>query len=210
MDIGSIFLILALLVIVGVFISRPFFEPEGKMVNSSNYGRSSLRFRSRRSETALSEEEHQFSALLAERDRLLNALHELDFDHTLGKIPEEDYPQQRAILLQRGADVLRKLDAMQKDSIEDDAEARLEAAIAARRADARQTPKNGQQPSDGQEAVQQAVAVTVPNASPDDALEIMLANRRRERQEKASGFCHKCGGPLQKSDQFCPKCGTRL
>ena len=49
-------------------------------------------------------------ALLAERDRVVNALQELDFDFNLNKIPSEDYPVQRAALLQKGADILKKLD----------------------------------------------------------------------------------------------------
>ena len=88
----------------------------------------------------MTQEEHDFSALLAERDRLLNALQELDFDYTLGKIPGEDYPAQRAVLLQRYADALRKLDAFQTEAPGADAESRLEAAIAARRADAGRIP----------------------------------------------------------------------
>ncbi len=47
-------------------------------------------------------------------------------------------------------------------------------------------------------------------SEPDDDLEIMLANRRRVRQEKAGGFCPKCGGAVQKSDRFCPKCGAKI
>jgi len=183
MDIGSILLILALLVMVGLFISRPFFE--------------------RKEPTAvvqLKQEEHQRSALLAERDRLLIALQELDFDYTLGKIPEEDYPQQRAILIQKGVDTLRQLDALQPEGKVEDADARLEAAIAANRADAARPAVL----PNGRKQVPAAIAV------PDDDLEIVLANRRRIRQEKATGFCPQCGGPVQKSDRFCPKCGARI
>jgi predicted amidophosphoribosyltransferase len=45
--------------------------------------------------------------------------------------------------------------------------------------------------------------------SPDDALEAIIASRRRERSEKAGGFCPKCGRPVQKSDYFCPRCGAK-
>lgn len=41
----------------------------------------------------------------------------------------------------------------------------------------------------------------------NDEYEMLITNRRRVRQEKTSGFCPKCGAPLQKSDMFCPKCG---
>ncbi len=185
MDLGSIFLLLALLILVGLFVSRPLVER-------------------RRAEANAEPDDRQRSALLAERDRVLIALQELDFDFALGKIPEQDYPLQRETLVHQGADVLRQLDAMQPESSEDDAEARLEAAIAARRADAAASQKAGQRPVPGNGRKQVAVA------SPDDDLEVLLANRRRVRQEKAGGFCPQCGGALQKSDRFCPKCGTKI
>ncbi len=179
MDIGSIFLILALLVLVGLFISRPFFERARPSVVQ-----------------AKSQEDHERSYLLAERDRLLNALQELDFDYDLHKIPEEEYAPQRVLLLQRGAEVLRRLDAYDAQVVAVGAEDRIEAAIAARRA---VTATATAAPNGRKQAV----------AAPDDALEAMLADRRRVRQEKAAGFCSQCGGAVQKSDRFCPKCGAK-
>ena len=176
MDLGSIFLILGLLVLVGMFIARPFVV---------------------RKVAGISQEDHEYSGLLAERDRILNALQELDFDFALGKIPEGDYPPQRAELLQHGAQVLRNLDAFRPEASHADIEARLEAAIAARRADASPVQPA---PNGSGRAWQH---------SPDDALEAIIASRRRERSEKAGGFCPKCGRPVQKSDQFCPRCGAK-
>lgn len=183
MDIGSIFLILGLLLLVALYVGRPLME---------------------RRSTAVTEEEHELSALLAERDRILNALQELDFDYTLGKIPEEDYPAQRTMLLQKGANVLRSIDVHQNGvdghRPEEEAEARIEAAIAARRAVAGSPPEAAT-----------ARARSAPAAiTQDDELEGMIAARRRVRQEKSAGFCPQCGGPVQKSDRFCPKCGTQL
>jgi zinc-ribbon domain len=182
MDIGSIFLILALLLLVIIFVSRPLFD-RNRLIK------------------AVGEEEHQLSHLMAERDRILNALQELDFDHVLGKIPDEDYPSQRAFLLQRGAQVLQSLDEIQAQDSDQDIEARIEAAIAARRADAAARKETLTEP---------VLAVAGAGASADDELELMLSNRRRARQEKAAGFCPQCGGPVQKSDRFCPKCGNSL
>jgi hypothetical protein len=185
MDIGSIFLILALFVLVGLFVSRPFFE-DTKQTFVSNA------------------DTHDRSVLLAERDRVLNALQELDFDYALGKIPEEDYPEQRGLLLQRGAEVLRSLDNIEKvDDLESSMEDRIEQAIAARRSGMGKTVSGVQNPAQ----VSRGVSASV--ASPDDDLEVMLATRRRTRQEKSTGFCPKCGGPLQQSDRFCPKCGAK-
>ena len=176
MDIGSIFLILGLLVIVAIFISRPFFE---------------------HSTSGASRAGHEQSSLLAERDRLLDTLQELDFDYALGKIPEADYPVQRDALVQQGAQILRLLDEYQAEVPDQAAEARLEAAIAARRVQTAPQP-----------ASTNGAAIRLVAASPDDNLEALIANRRRARSEKSSGFCPQCGKPIQQSDRFCPKCGA--
>ena len=56
---------------------------------------------------------HEISTLLAERERTLTALMELDFDNGIGKIPAEEYSTQRASLIQKGSDILRQLDEIQ-------------------------------------------------------------------------------------------------
>lgn len=168
LELGSLFLALALLLVVALYVGRPLLE---------------------RRSVSVSEQDREVSALLAERDRILDALQELDFDHALGKIPSDEYPAQRARLLKRGADALRDLDQLQASEAEATAEDRLEAAIAARRADT------------GKER---------PPVPPDDPLETMIAARRRERSEKAAGFCPGCGQPVGKSDRFCARCGTTL
>src|SRR5215217_4840614 len=115
MQLTAIFFSLAILILVGIYLYAPFMERRARRVT---------------------EEEHELSTLMAERDRVINSLQELDFDFKLGKIPEEDYPAQRTSLLQTGADLLRKIDAIapQSASIQN-ADARIERAIAARRAD---------------------------------------------------------------------------
>jgi len=176
MELGAIFLVLALFLLVAFFVARPFLE--------------------RRVLTLVSADEHQHSALLAERDRLIGTLQELDFDHTLGKIPAEDYPAMRAELLQHAAEVLRKLDeltpANAKSARKTAAEERIEAEVAARRADA-------------------AIGQNAPAPlGEDDDIEERIAARRAARKEKTAGFCSKCGKPLMKSDKFCPSCGKPI
>ena len=188
MDIGSIFLILAVLIPVVIFVSRPLME---------------------RKATAITVEEHDYSALLAERDRILNALaastthlvsilnalQELEFDYTLGKIPETQYPAQRASLMRYGADLLRQIDEYEGQSADSSVDDRLEAAIAERK------------------AVTTTAAATV-TFDPDDELEALISARRRTQkstgQTKTGGFCPQCGNCVQESDRFCPKCGNAL
>lgn len=169
MDLGAIFLLISVAVLTGLFIARPFIE--------------------RRRISSVSASNQELSSLLAERDRLIGALQELDFDHTLGKIPASDYPAMRVSLLQHASDILRQLDVMQPQAgTSSDAESRVEAVIAARRADA---------------------AVQKVETSEDD-LEELIAARRIARKEKSSGFCPQCGKPVLRSDRFCPSCGKSI
>ncbi len=177
MDIGSILLILALLIPVVIFISRPLLEKS--TANGSH-------------------SEQDISALLANRDHLIAEIQELDGDYNLGKIPPEIYPEQRNKLLQDGAEILRQIDAYQVTRATLAAEDRLEEAIVARRFAMEAAPssvkKNGN---------------AVPPV-PDDDLEQRIASRRRTMNDKAAGFCPRCGKPVHVSDRFCPKCGTTL
>lgn len=175
MDLGSVMLILALALGVGVFITLPLTRRDvnEKLIVDRQKANST---------------DHIRSSLLAERDRLITALQELDFDQALGKIPEADYPVQRAALINSGAEVLRKLDELQPAKAGmGSAEDRLEAAVADRRAEIRRAPSNG-----------------------DDHLEMAINARRRERNEKSGGFCPKCGSPVLSSDKFCSRCGNTL
>lgn len=172
MEIGSIFLLLAVLVLAALFVARPFFE--GRRM------------------TAVSTDEQTVYALMADRDRLILTLQELEFDHVLNKIPAEDYPTMRAELMQKAADVLRKLDVLQAKSASADAESRLEAVIAARRADAAQK------------------AMPAINPAIDDSIEALIAARKASRKEKSGGFCSKCGKAVLSTDLFCPNCGQSL
>jgi hypothetical protein len=107
MDLGSILLIAALAVLAGAFIAAPILRNESEGVSAA---------------------EAAHSALLAERERILEALLELDFDHELGKVPEATYAEQRARLVSQGAQVLTRLDAVEA------ADDPIEALVAARRA----------------------------------------------------------------------------
>lgn len=211
--IGSLFLILALAVIVGLFIARPFisgFKTSGDAVEARD---------------------RLFSALMAERDRVLTALQELDFDNALGKVPAKDYPFQRAALLKTGADTLRRLDEFNatgstssstglnsaeglstSESLSSaeglsSAEDRIEAAVAARRADAHQASRR--QPLSTAQPVGVALGANGKTTRADD-LENIIASRKRERSESAGGFCPHCGKPVSKSDKFCSRCGATL
>ncbi len=58
------------------------------------------------------------AALQADRAAILTTLRDLDFDFETGKLIEEDYHRQREQLLMRGAEILRRIDALEADEIE--------------------------------------------------------------------------------------------
>ncbi|MEY2820313.1 MAG: hypothetical protein RL275_3776 [Chloroflexota bacterium] len=168
MELGSIFLVLAVLVLVGMYLYAPFMSRPRKLSTI---------------------EMHDISALKAERDRVINSLQELDFDFKLGKIPAEDYPEQRAELLKKGSDILRKLDELEPLlASARNAESRIEKAAAAKRADSSST----------------AAELS------DEDIEAMIAARRKQHKSKSAGFCPSCGKPVLVSDSFCPSCGKSL
>jgi NADH pyrophosphatase NudC (nudix superfamily) len=91
MDLGAIFLLLGVIVVVVVFVTQPFTQRWRAKVQS----------------------EQAISVLLANRENALSALQELDFDFKLGKILPEEYSIQRASFLQMGAEALRRLDEIE-------------------------------------------------------------------------------------------------
>lgn len=169
MDIAAIFLMLTVMIVVGMYVGQPYLQRRG--------------FR-------LTREGREHSTLLAEYDRIVNALQELEFDQSLGKIPAEDYPEQRTELLAKGAHLLRKIDASSGEEASHDVESRIESVVAAQRAD--------------------ASASTPSVVLDDDELESMLVARRKNRKDKSAGFCPKCGKPILVSDSFCPSCGKAI
>jgi len=193
MDTGSLFLIIALLVLVVWFVARPLMEKESTPDQVNDM-----------------QSDHMYSAALAERDQILNSLHELDLDFTLGKIPAEDYPIERAALLEKGAKVLRDLDQFQNATVGATILTGDEATFGGLQGLQLQQAAAGEQGSavlNGSTVPANGSGVVL--RSPDDELELMLATRRRVRQEKAAGFCPSCGHAVQKTDRFCPKCGKK-
>jgi hypothetical protein len=165
MQLVSIFLALGIAVFVALYLYAPFLERRARRVSA---------------------EEHELSALLAERERAVNALQELDFDYNLGKVPEEDYPTQRLNLLQKGAEILKRIDELDLAKPRSNEDVDIERAIASRR--------------------RQAAASSLT----DDELESLILKRRKGRISKTAGFCPNCGKAVMVSDKFCPSCGKVL
>jgi len=92
MDIGSILMTLALVLLTAVFISRPLLEGRG---------------------TALTEEDRFLSASRAELENVLASLQEMDMDYAMQKISPEDYQSGRVPLVNRGAELMKEIDQLE-------------------------------------------------------------------------------------------------
>ncbi len=161
MDIGSILLLLALVVLVIAYVGSP------------------LRKRQRR--RTPSAESIELSELLAERERVLDALAELDFDNEMGKIPDQLYPIQREALVKRGAAVLKLLD----ERMVNDETGMPAAEVVA--AEASYDPA-------------EALIVARKKAKYSE-----LAKNNTK-----SNFCPHCGTKLHSRDKFCASCGEKV
>lgn len=178
MDIGSLLLGLALLLVVAFIVARPVLERQSMPEKETS----------------------QADRLAAERETILAALRDLDFDHATGKISDEDFTPQRAQLVAQGVAVLKQLDALSPAMPERavSAEDAIERAVAARRRSdhARVAPRAAQ--------------------SADDLIEAEVAARRKpapvQRAAPASDSvtCPHCGALAKPGDRFCPKCGQVL
>lgn len=100
MSVGSLLLGATVLVLVGLFLARPFF-----LANSRVGRQKSLR--------------HQ---LLSEKEAILAQIQVLEFDFETGTLPEADYQQQRQTMVAEAAEILKQLDELSGGAASDKSE----------------------------------------------------------------------------------------
>ena len=187
MTTGSILLGLALVLIVVALIYRPFLEP---------------RYRN--------EQGSRRQALLDQKEALVEEIHQLDFDHETGKVPDLHFTTQRETLIREAAELLRELDAhglsVPRAGAVDRRDGEIEAAIRQLRRRPDPAPANGVQP----EAV--PVPAVVAGAAPvsQPARPQTAPALAPAAAPAAAGFCPQCGQGRDADDKFCAFCGTQL
>ena len=108
--IGTVLLALALLIVLAVFLARPFFDPT---------------YREEEEELDLSQQD----VLRKQKAALLESIRALDFEYETGKVPTEVYELQRADLTAQAASVLHQLDELQQSPADAEVVADIEAAV---------------------------------------------------------------------------------
>jgi hypothetical protein len=102
MDVGSLLLITAIIILVVFVISRPFYS-------SDPIDHADVTHKGIAAENTLSE-------LMSEKERLFTALRDLDADHDLEKVPDDAYLEQRNLLRQAAAYNLKSIDEIEQTS----------------------------------------------------------------------------------------------
>jgi hypothetical protein len=178
MDLGAILLGLSILILAGAFVLRPLREPSG--IGPSVDGR-------------------RLSELQAERDRILDALREVDLDSTMGKLLPEDYRVQREALTARGAAVLRQID---------------EAGGAAGPRQIDEAGGSAWEPSRSglimapESKVKAARLGTAAEAEAELEAAVLRLRTRPPASQAGGQFCSRCGSGLHAGDRFCANCGA--
>lgn len=136
--------------------------------------------------------------LLAQRDAAFQALRELNFDHQLGKITDDDFVAFEAHLKQVAADALRALDGWEADA--DTHLLRvIEHAARERRTDLA-----------GSAAGSRACPACDRPATPEDKFCAGCGAALPAGRAPIVPTCPGCGQPFQPGDRFCAGCGQAL
>ena len=173
MTIGSILLGIALLVLVGLFITRPLIVSDA--------------FRLRR----MTERQK----LVAQKEAILTLIRNLEFDYDTGKIPESNYKQQRAELINQAAGILQQIDEIDQKPDTWDEVVELETAE-------RQTKPLSDIEMDIEAAIEGRRSGS-----------LNVIEKSAGQPEKTNGsvrFCTECGLPVDPEDKFCSSCGHTL
>lgn len=177
MDLGFILLAVALTGLVIFIVAQPFFENRAAPAQADDI----------------------VAGLSAERDTILAAVRDLDFDHATGKIEDADYAAQRAKLMAQGAEVLKRLDAAGGGVVVEpiDPASAIEQAIAARR----KTPIAATVVV----GPRSMPAATCPGCGAAAAADARFCGQCGATLGRA---CAQCSARLAAEDRFCGACGA--
>jgi len=137
--------------------------------------------------------------LLARRDAVFQALRDLNFDHQVGKVTDDDFAVFEANLKEAAADTLAALDQWEA-AVDRAMNAALDREIEIRQAElldgARHCPRCNR-PALAEDKFCAGCGAPLPTAEAKPA-------------PAAPRFCRKCGRPAAPNDRFCGDCGASL
>jgi hypothetical protein len=170
MSTGSLLLIAAVILLVGLYLARPL------LATSHQRSRTSAR-----------------QELLSQKETILTQIDILDFDYETGKLPELVYKQQRRQMIGQASDILKKLDEfadLPEPSGANSIQSEIEAAIAAHR-QPRPQPKP-QSPTLPAESAISLPPTPEPTAAATNG-QVKFCSQCGQPVDKGDKFCANCG-----------------
>jgi len=159
--------------------------------------------RNRNAEPAASSAQEELDELLARREAAFQALRELNFDHRVGKVSDDDFVVFEANLKEGAAGSLKALDDWEAKA-DLSLDPVLERTIDARRATLAAALFGGERscPSCGRPALaDDKFCAACGSALPAEMPQPVLVDPE---------ICPKCGRPFAADDRFCGNCGAQL
>lgn len=182
LTLGSALLGLALVVIVLLYLARPFAMHEDEEVRVNR---------------------EEIDGLLLRKADLLRSIRELDDDYDAAKVAPELYAATRPQLMKQAALVMKQLDdhgyVEAGQPVAADIDAQIEAAV--RRA---RTPEQLDEQLEA--AIRQARGKAA-DAAPASVATTATTATTAPSTNGTAQFCPQCGRRVEKGDRFCPKCG---
>ncbi|HRO89540.1 MAG TPA: zinc ribbon domain-containing protein [Promineifilum sp.] len=178
LTLGSALLGLALVVIVLLYLARPFamYEDEEVRVNRE-----------------------EIDGLLLHKADLLRSIRELDDDYDAAKVAPELYAATRPQLMKQAALVMKQLDdhgyVEAGQPVAADIDAQIEAAV-----------RRARTPEQLDEQLEAVIRQARGKATASVATTATTATAAPSTNGTAQ-FCPQCGRRVEKGDRFCPKCG---
>lgn len=134
-------------------------------------------------------DDDRLADLLARKDRALRSIKELEFDHQVGKIGDEDYQRFKYRLSQQAIALIQQVEKLTP------ATAELEEALEAEIAQLRRV----------QATTRTAELAAPPNGKASTAAKPLPATSSKSA---AARFCTECGTEIQPTFKFCASCGA--
>jgi hypothetical protein len=158
--------------------------------------------------TQYTSEQERLDELLAQREAAFQALRELNFDHKVGKISDEDFVAFEANLKLHAADTLRALDEWEAEA-DDDLDLAMEAEIEARRA-ALARGSNGHAAESAPCPKCGSATGAADRFCANCGADLTTARVPVAAPVATAPACAACGQPYQPGDRFCGNCGQPL
>ncbi len=143
--------------------------------------------------------EESLAELMAQRENAFQAIRDLQFDHEVGKVSDEDLAMYEVSLKQNAAETLRRLDIWESQ-VDRELSTTIERQITARRA---ALASGGQRCPHCGRAVAPGAQFCTGCGKPIQAA-------ARPAAAVQASQCPNCGKTISPGDRFCPKCGQPI